>query len=94
MQTERVTFLTSPDHKAALDAFAAKNGQSVGQVVREATSRYLAQGDDEEAELAALVAEANRAIPQMRDALDGMIAKLQATNAKVAATLRAAGIRP
>ncbi len=26
MQTERVTFLTTPDHKAALDAFAASNG--------------------------------------------------------------------
>ena len=24
MQTERVTFLTTPDHKAALDAFAAR----------------------------------------------------------------------
>lgn len=94
MQTERVTFLTSPDHKAALDAFAARSGQSVGQVVREATSRYLAQRENEEAELAALVEEANRAIPHMRDALDGMIETLRVTNAKVAATLRSAGIRP
>ncbi len=49
MQTERVTFLTTPDHKAALDAFAAENGRSVGHVVREASSRYIAQpsGADE-----------------------------------------------
>ena len=43
MQTERVTFLTTPDHKAALDAFAASNGKSVGHVVREATSRYIVE---------------------------------------------------
>ena len=52
MQTERVTFLTSREHKAALDAFAASNGQSVGNVVREATARYMAeppQADDEDA---------------------------------------------
>lgn len=66
MQTERVTFLTTPDHKAALDAFAASQGKSIGHVVREATSRYLAQEGDEEAELAALVSEANRAIPKMK----------------------------
>ena len=34
MQTERVTFLTTPDHKAALDAFAVGSGRSVGHVVR------------------------------------------------------------
>jgi hypothetical protein len=94
MQTERVTFLTSPDNKAALDAYAARTGKSVGHVLREAARRYLAQEADEEPELAALVEEANRAIPRMRETLDSMIATLEATNAKVAATLRAAGIRP
>lgn len=43
MQTERVTFLTTPDHKAALDAYAAGNGKSVGHVLREASTRYLAE---------------------------------------------------
>ena len=28
MQTERVTFLTSRDHKAALDAYAKESGMS------------------------------------------------------------------
>ncbi len=98
MQTERVTFLTTPDHKAALDAYAALNDKSVGHVVREATSHYIAQplaADDsgEEAELAALVAEANAAIPQMRAAIDRMIDTLDASHRKVDAFLREAGVR-
>ena len=93
MQTERVTFLTTPDHKAALDAFAARSGQSVGHVVREATSRFITQEKDEEAELAALVEEANRAIPKMAAALDRMIERLDETHAEVDRTLRSAGIR-
>jgi len=67
MQTERVTFLTSPDHKAALDAFAASNGKSVGHVLREASTRYLVEGEaDEEAALALLVREVEAAVPVMR----------------------------
>ena len=67
MQTERVTFLTTPDHKAALDAFAAGAGQSVGHVLREASSRYLTEGqaDDEEA-LALLAQEIEAVVPRMR----------------------------
>ena len=93
MQTERVTFLTSRDHKAALDAYAARNGLSVGNVVREATTRYIAQGRDEEAELAALVAEVNLAIPKMNASIDGMIETMRSTHEEVDRTLRAAGIR-
>lgn len=37
MQAERITFLATPDHRAALDAFVARSGMSVGHVVREAT---------------------------------------------------------
>lgn len=48
MQTERVTFLTTPDHKAALDAYARESGTSVGHVVREATSRYIARDDKDD----------------------------------------------
>lgn len=92
MQTERVTFLTTPDHKAALDAFATSNGMSVGHVVREATSRYIAQQANEEADLAVLVAQANEAMPIMAATLDKMIETLEATNAKVAARLREASI--
>ena len=93
MRTERVTFLTSRDHKAALDAFAAQSGQSVGHVVREATARYIAEGEDEEAELAALVIEANKAIPEMMASLDHMSATLRKSHQEIDAVLRAAGIR-
>ena len=80
MQTERVTFLTTPDHKAALDAFAASSGRSVGHVVREATSRYIAEprtnGSDEEAEeeraLARVVDELDKLLPEMHRKLDSM----------------------
>ena len=95
MQTERVTFLTSPDQKAKLDAYAALHGHSVGHVLREASSRYIAEGPaDEEAELAALVAAVNKAIPKMNAALDDMSRTLDETHAEVDRTLRAAGIRP
>jgi hypothetical protein len=96
MQTERVTFLTSRDHKAALDAYATRTGQSVGNVVREATSQFISQpsaANDEEAELAALVAQVNEAIPKMNASLDDMIATMQKTHEEVDRTLRAAGIR-
>lgn len=57
MHTERVTFLTSRDHKTALDAFARENGRSLGHVMREASSRYIANGNrtgDEDEEALAL----------------------------------------
>ncbi len=94
MQTERVTFLTTPDHKAALDAFARESGMSVGHVVREATSQFMSRpAPDEEARLAALVEEANTAIPKMAASLDHMIARLDESHAHVDRVLREAGIR-
>jgi hypothetical protein len=77
MQTERVTFLTTPDHKAALDAFAAGSGRSVGHVVREATSRYISEGeaDDEEA-LAMLLREVEALLPKWNAQMDRMEANL------------------
>ena len=73
MQTERVTFLTSRDHKAALDAFAKDSGMSVGHVVREATSLYLAEGPlNEEDKLAILVAELNESLPMIEASFDRM----------------------
>jgi K+/H+ antiporter YhaU regulatory subunit KhtT len=93
MQTERVTFLTSPEHKAALDAFAARSGQSVGNVVREATVQYIHQGQEDEAQLAALVEQVNEAIPKMEAALDEMSRKMRETHAEVDAMLRAMGAR-
>lgn len=95
MQTERVTFLTTPDHKAALDAFAASNGKSVGHVLREASSRYMAEPEsaneyDEALELA--LPELEAAISHINGTLDSMrdsIAKAcQAVDAALAGDLR------
>lgn len=92
MQTERVTFLTTPDQKAALDAFASSNGMSVGHVVREAASRYIAEGvGDQEKVLAALIDEVNDAVPQMRADLQQSIAAIKAANARVDAILAGEG---
>jgi hypothetical protein len=78
MQTERVTFLTSRDHKAALDAYAKGTGMSVGRVVREATSLYLAEGPlDEEDKLAILVAELNETLPIIEASFDRMSAMVK-----------------
>lgn len=89
MQTERVTFLTTPDHKAALDAFAASNGMSVGHVVREASTRYIAQGamDEDEDRLAALIDELNDAVPRMRADIREAIDSIGRANAIVDAVL-------
>jgi hypothetical protein len=84
MQTERVTFLTTPDHKAALDAFARESGQSVGHVVREATTRYLAEGEIEEEEvLALLTREVEAAIPKMLADIRDAVESIEAANRRV-----------
>ena len=90
MQTERVTFLTSRDHKAALDAFAASRGESVGNVVREATRGYIAQPRDDseaEAELAALTGELEQSLPQMREDCGGIVDSLREINDRIEAYL-------
>ncbi|KQN02000.1 MULTISPECIES: hypothetical protein [Sphingomonas] len=94
MQTERVTFLTTPDHKAALDAFAANSGMSVGRVVREATTRYIATpaSRDEEAALAFLAPEIEAAVDDMKMSIQSMRENIARTCAVVDAVL--AGERP
>jgi hypothetical protein len=90
MQTERVTFLTSRDHKAALDAYAARTGQSVGHVVREATSSYIAQPrqpEDEQAVLDALADELERLIPAWNARFDRMEANLDKAHKSVRESL-------
>jgi KaiC/GvpD/RAD55 family RecA-like ATPase len=95
MQTERVTFLTTPDHKAALDAFARNSGMSVGHVVREASAIYIAQAaaDEDEQQLAALVREVNEAVPRMRADIRDAIATIDRANAVVDAVLSGEGSR-
>ena len=89
MQTERVTFLTTPDHKAALDAYAANSGMSVGRVVREATTRYIAApaSHDEEAALAFLAPEIEAAVDDMKASIRSMRENIARTCAVVDAVL-------
>ena len=91
MQTERVTFLTSREHKKALDAFAAKRGESVGNVVREATAQYIAPSRTDaemERELERLLPEAEGAIREIGDDISAMRAMIAETNAAIAAVLK------
>lgn len=85
MQTERVTYLTTAEQKAALEAFAKANGKSVGNVVREATMSYMAEaplGDEEK--MAILVTELNKALPAIEASFERMTAKLDETQAELA----------
>jgi hypothetical protein len=93
MQTERVTFLTSRTSKAALAKRAAAQGVSMGEYVRRRVEDDDELTAEQEAELAALVAEANEAIPKMQASLDRSIAILDATHRKVDAFLREVGVR-
>lgn len=94
MQTERVTYLTNAEQKAALEAFAKERGESVGSVLRDAAARYIGQPtQEEEAELAALTDEVNVAIPRMVESFDRMIARMDRTHRKIDALLRDKGYR-
>ncbi len=81
MQTERVTFLTSREHKKALDAFAHERGESVGNVVREATSHYIAQPpeakDEFEEALELLLPELEAMLPKWHRQMDAMEASIK-----------------
>jgi hypothetical protein len=96
MQTERVTFLTSRDHKAALDAYATRTGQSVGNVVREATSQFIskpADEADEERMLKLLIDEINDSTPRILASMDRLSSKMQAMHEETDAFLRKMGVR-
>ena len=85
MQTERVTYLTSAEQKAALETFAKARGKSVGNVVREATMTYMAEVPlDDDEKMAILVAELNEALPAIEASFDRMAAKLEAAHAELA----------
>jgi len=70
MQTERITILASPAVKQAIAARASSRGLSLGEYVRRKALDDDALLPEEEAELAALVAQVNASIPRMQSALD------------------------
>ena len=88
MQTERVTILMSSERKASVANRAAARGISVGEYLRQ----KVEDDEDEltpeqEAELSALVAEANRAIPAMAASLDSMIETVSEMRRNIRETL-------
>jgi hypothetical protein len=96
MQTERVTYLTSAEHKSKLEAFAKARGESVGSVVREATTQYMAKPEDdadEERLLKMLVDEINEAAPRILASMDRLSEKMQAMHKENDAFLRQMGVR-
>ena len=95
-QTERVTYLTSAEQKAALEAFAKARGESVGNVVREATMRYISEPTLSEAEedaLKLLAQELNEAAPRIQASLDRTHAKMEALHKEMDVFFREKGIR-
>ena len=94
MQTERVTFLTSREHKSVLDEFAKDSGMSVGHVLREASMRYVAEGEmNEDGRFRLLIDELRDALPEMHAALDHAILGQQKLREDIDQMLREAGLR-
>lgn len=91
MRTERVTFLASPKFKASLTARATALGISTGEYIRRKVEDEDDLTPEQEAELAALVAEVNQAIPDMAASLDSMIETLRTTREKIEESLKRAG---
>ena len=76
-----------------MEANAARLGVSSGEYVRLAVDNFDRPTAAEEAELAALVEEVNRAIPKMRASLDRMSKTLRKTLKENDAFFRERGIR-
>lgn len=93
MQTARMTVLMTPDYKAAIARKAASRGVSSSEYIREAVDRFEEASAAEHAELAALVAEVNSALPRMRAALERSGNTLAALHNEMDAFLREKGIR-
>jgi hypothetical protein len=93
MQTSRLTVLMTPDRKSDIEARASKMGVSSGEYIRLAVDNFEDVSAEQEAELAALVAQANLAIPKMRASLERSSATLAALHEEMDAFLREKGIR-
>lgn len=93
MRNNRMTILMSDDEKSGVEMLANQMGISNSEYVRLAVDNYSNVSAEQEAELAALVAEVNKAIPAMRASLDRSCERLEATHKKVDAILRESGFR-
>ena len=92
MRTARTTFLMTPDEKAALERRAANRGVSSGEYIRLAVDNFEKVSDQQEAELVALAAELNAAVPQMKAALERSSEMIQELHRENEAFFRERGI--
>lgn len=93
MQTERMTILVDPSYKANVVRRAALRGVSTSEHVRNALDSFGENSGDEEAELAALVAQVNDAVPRMQASIENMIATMDKTHRETDAFLKKMGVR-
>jgi hypothetical protein len=80
MKTERITLLTSPDFKAFLSAEAVREGVSVAELVR---TRCERRPTDEEAILAGLTGELNKAVVEAKKSLKSGLDEAQAVLSEI-----------
>jgi hypothetical protein len=93
MRTARTTVLMTPEEKAALEKRAANRGVSSGEYIRLAVDNFEKVSDEDQAELAALVEEVNKAVPKMKASLDQTSKTLRKLLRENEAFFRERGIR-
>ena len=77
MRNARLTVLLRADEKAEWEARAARRGVSSSEYVREVVNGDELVTAEQEAELAALVREANDAIPKMSASIERIAKRLE-----------------
>lgn len=75
MKTTRIEFVATPEFKASLHAQAAAAGTSVAELIRR---KFTSAGEEEEAELRALIDELKQATAEARAALAQASLQLEA----------------
>lgn len=93
MRNARFTVLLNDDEKAEWEARAARRGVSSSEYVRQTVNDDDEITKEQEAELAALVKEANEAIPKMRASIDRILETMDKTHRETDAFLRQMGVR-
>ncbi len=93
MQTERVTFLASPEAKRTITARATARGMSVGEYVRRKALDEDEASPEEEAELAMLIEQVNAAAPRIQASLDRISENVRRLCDENDTFFRARGIR-
>jgi hypothetical protein len=93
MRSARVTVLMKPEEKKDLEAKAKRRGVSSGEYLRLAVDNFEKVSDADEAELAALVEEVNKAVPKMKESLEKTSKTLRKLLRENDAFFRERGIR-